>query len=109
MECEMRSTKALAAFFLLLFFGVMALAQQSGQIDKERERQRLRLQAVSMVEQTAGEAPLWNDKRAAVQVLADAADLLWDETPGEGAKWLAKAWELIDQVSDSPKDPKLKE
>lgn len=77
--------------------------------EKELQRQRERAQAVSMVEQTAAEAPLWDDKRSAVQVLADAADLLWDKAPAQGAKWLTKAWELIDQVSDAPKDKHLKE
>lgn len=77
--------------------------------EKELKRQRERAQAVSMVEQTAAEAPLWDDKRSAVQVLADAADLLWDKAPAQGAKWLTKAWELIDQVSDAPKDKHMKE
>ncbi|HEX8847753.1 MAG TPA: hypothetical protein VF791_24140 [Pyrinomonadaceae bacterium] len=62
-----------------------------------------------MVRQSADEATLWDNKKAAVQVLTDAADLLWDENPGQAAKWLKKAWELIDQISDSPKDEKLKE
>jgi TPR repeat protein len=104
----MRSTKPLIAVFLLLFFGVMALAQQSGQIDKERERQRLQLQAVSMVVQVATEAPLWNDKDAAVQVLTDAADLLWVDNPNQSVKWLRKAWEATSQVSSGPRDEKLK-
>jgi len=104
----MRSTRAFAAFFLLLFFGVIAPAQQSGQIDKERERQRLQLQAVSMIRQVATEAPLWNDKEAAVQVLTDAADLLWVDNPNQSVKWLRKAWEATSQASSGPRDETLK-
>ncbi len=104
----MRSSKALAAFFPLLLFGVMALAQQPGQIDKERERQRLQIQAVSMVRQVAKEAQLWDDKDVAVSVLADAADLLWNDDPSRSVKWLRKAWEATSQVSSAPRDEKLK-
>jgi tetratricopeptide (TPR) repeat protein len=106
-----RSFKPLSASFLLLLLVSTALSQQqSGPTsEKELKRQSQRLQAISMVEQTAAEAPLWDNKKAAVQVLADAADLLWDETPGQGTKWLRKAWDLIDQVSELPKDEKLKE
>jgi len=104
----MRSTKALAAFFLLLFFEVTTLAQQPGQIDKERERQRLQLQAISTIRQVATEAPLWNDKEAAVSVLTDAADLLWGDDPSQSVKWLRKAWEATNQVSSGPRDEKLK-
>lgn len=107
----MKSTKPLAAFFLLLVFVVITLSQQPqqpGQIDKERERQRLQLQAVSMIRQVATEAPLWNDKEAAVQVLTDAADLLWVDNPNQSVKWLRKAWETTSQVSSGPRDEKLK-
>jgi hypothetical protein len=105
-----RSIKALAVSFLLPLTVSTALSQQPGpNTEKEQQRQRQRQQAVSMVKQTAAEAPLWNDKKAAVQALADAADLLWDETPGQGAKWLRKAWELIDQVAEPEKTGRFKE
>lgn len=106
-----RSFKPLSVSFLLLLLVSTALSQQQSGPTTERElkRQSQRLQAISMVKQTAAEAPLWDNKKAAVQVLADAADLLWDETPGQGTKWLRKAWNLIDQVSELPKDEKLKE
>ena len=85
-------------------------ANQSGPVnEKELKLQRQRLQAISMIKQSAGEAPLWDNKKAAVRALADAADLLWDENPGQGAKWLNKAWDLIEQVSDAPMDEKMKE
>ena len=62
-----------------------------------------------MIEQTAAEAMLWDDKKTAVEVLADAADVLWDETPIPAAKWLSQAWILIDQIPESPKNEKLKD
>jgi hypothetical protein len=105
-----RTFKALSIVLLLPLLVSTALAQQPDTTnEKELKRQRERLQAISMVRRSADEAPLWNNQRAAVQVLADAADLLWDETPGQGAKWLTKAWELTEQVSASPRNEKLKE
>jgi len=109
-----RSGKALAASFLIPLLVSTALSQQpatqSGPTsEKELKLQRQRLQAISMVNQSAAEAPLWDNKRAAVQVLADAADLLWDENPSQGAAWLTKAWDLIEQVSLSPRDEKYRE
>ena len=77
--------------------------------EKELKRQRQRTQAISMVEQTAAEAPLWDDKKPAVEALTDAADLLWDQLPGQAEKWLTKAWYLIDQVSESPQTDGLRE
>lgn len=77
--------------------------------EKQNQDDLKRVEAVNLVERTAAEAPLWDNKKMAVEVLADAADLLWDETPGQGAKWLTIAWSLIDQVSESPKNDKLKD
>jgi hypothetical protein len=105
-----RSSKALSISFLLLLLVSTAFSQQPNHTnEKELKRQRERLQAISMVRQSADEAPLWDNKKAAVEVLADAVDLLWEENPGQGAKWLTKAWELIKQVSESPREEKLKE
>jgi hypothetical protein len=105
-----RSFKALSISFLLPLLVSTALSQQPGTPnEKELKRQREQLQAISIVRQSADEALLWDDKKSAVQVMADAADLLWDTPPGQGAKWLKKAWELIGQVSGVPKDERLKE
>jgi hypothetical protein len=102
--------RILAALLLLALFEIAAASQPITKKDEEElRRQRERLHAVSMIEQTAAEAPLWNDKKSAVRVLADAADLLWDEEPGRGTRWLTKAWELLEQVPESPKDERLKE
>src|SRR5438270_5837217 len=111
-ESQVMTTKfkALSIAFLLPLLVSTALSQQSDSTnEKEMKRQRERLQAISMVKQSASEAPLWDDKKAAVLTLADAADLLWDETPAQASEWLKKAWALIDQVSEKPKDEKLKE
>lgn len=102
--------KAPAILLLLILLTSTALAQQPATPnEKELKRQREQAEAISMVKRSAEDAPLWNNKKAAVQVLADAADLLWDETPGQGAKWLTKAWELIEQVPAAPKNESLKE
>ncbi len=77
--------------------------------EKEQKIQLQKLQAVSMVTKTAGEATFWEDKRAAVEAVADAADLLWDENVNQSAKWLTKAWTMIDEVSETKKDEKLRE
>jgi hypothetical protein len=86
------------------------LAQQSKPFsEKELKLQRQRAEAISTVKQVANEAALWDNKKAAVQVLTDAADLLWDETPGQSSEWLNRAWVLLDQVSGAPKKETLKE
>ena len=104
------SCKALLVSLFLPLLASTALSQQARPAtEKEQKVQRQRQQAVSMARQTAAEAPLWNDKKAAVQALADAADLLWDETPGQCAKWLKKAWDLIDQVAEPEKSGRFKE
>jgi hypothetical protein len=77
--------------------------------EKEQKILLQKLQAVSMVTKTAGEATFWEDKRAAVEALADAADLLWAENANQSAKWLTKAWNMIDQVSEAKKDEKMRE
>ena len=104
-----RLLRSLTRALPLLLLATAASSQPVAKNEQELRRQRERLQAISMVEQTASEAPLWNDKKNAVRSLADAADLLWDEKPGQGSKWLIKAWELIDQVSDAPQDERLKD
>ncbi len=77
--------------------------------EKEQKLLSQKFQAVSMVTKTAEEATFWEDKKAAVEALADAADLLWDENANQSAKWLTKAWNLIDEVPETPKDPKMSE
>ncbi|CAN5772889.1 hypothetical protein BH20ACI4_BH20ACI4_19750 [soil metagenome] len=72
--------------------------------DKEQTLQIRKLQIVSMVEKTAEETSFWEDKKTAVEVLTEAADLLWKENPNQSAKWLTRAWNMIGQVAESEKD-----
>jgi len=81
----MRSLKA-PTIVLFCFLCAGAPAQERRQTEVERERQREKLQATTMIKQTAAEALGWRNKKSAVEALADAADLLWDETPGQGAR-----------------------
>ena len=99
---------------LLLIFGIVSLstfAQQRSTPPNEKElkRQRQQARAIALVEQVGSEAELWNDKRSAVEALANAADLIWDRNPARAAKWLRKAWDLVDQVTESDQNPALKE
>src|SRR5688572_17326255 len=94
---------------LLSLIADAVFPQQVATNEKELKRQREHAQAVQMVEQTAAEAPLWDDKKSAVLALADAADLLWKQTPASASKWLTKAWELIDSVPEESLNPDLKE
>jgi len=104
----MKLTKTLIACLFLLLLGTEALSQRPAQIDKDRERQRLHLQAVLTISQVATEAGLWNDREAAVSVLTDAADLLWSDDPGQSIKWIRKAWEATFQVASGPRDENLR-
>src|SRR5688572_30476072 len=97
------------SLLLILLISVEVFPQQIATNEKELKRQREHAQAVSMVEQTAAEAPLWDDKKSAVLALADAAGLLWKQTPNAARKWLTKAWELIDSVPEEPQDAHLKQ
>ena len=98
---------------LLIILGVLlllpaALGAQTSK-EKEREQQRQKARALGLIEQVGTEAELWDDKKSAVEALAIAADLLWDRNPARARKWLARAWEFIDQVPESDQNPALKE
>jgi hypothetical protein len=87
----------------------LTTSAQKSSNDKQLRIQSQRAQAVSMVEQTAADAPLWDDKKSAVEVLAFAADLLWKEAPARSARWLIRAWDLIDQVPEGEQNERLRE
>jgi hypothetical protein len=91
---------------LMLCCPTMAQAQPT---EAQLKLQRQRAQAVAMIEQTAIDAMLWDDKKPAVEALATAADLLWNEEPARSVKWLTRAWELIDQVAETAQDDGLRE
>ncbi len=108
--------KKLAFLALLLMFSFSVFAQKTApkptpKVLTEREQRILlqKFQAVSMVTKTAGEATFWEDKRAAVEAMADAADLLWEENANQSAKWLTRAWAMIDEVSETKTDEKMRE
>ncbi len=92
-------------------FAQKAAPQPTPKVFTEKEQKLLsqKFQAISMVTKTAEEATFWEDKKAAVEALADAADLLWDENANQSIKWLTKAWNMIDEVPESPKDEKMSE
>nr|AUN35711.1 hypothetical protein [uncultured bacterium] len=77
--------------------------------EKDLKRQRQQARSIALIEQVGSEAELWDDKRSAVEALANAADLLWDRNPSRSGKWLRKAWDLVDQVTESEQNPALKE
>jgi hypothetical protein len=91
---------------LMLCCSTMAQTQPT---EAQLKLQRQRAQAVAMIEQTAIDATLWDDKKSAVEVLATSADLLWNEAPARSGKWLTRAWELIDQVAETAQDDTLRE
>ncbi len=108
--------KKFAFLAILLLSSLSAFPQKTApkptpKVLTEKEQKILlqKLQAISMVTKTAGEATFWEDKRAAVEAMADAADLLWDENSNQSAKWLTRAWNMIDQVSETKKDEKMRE
>ena len=100
--------------FLVIALAIVSLAptaQQrsspSGEMELKRQQQQAR--AISVIEQVASEAELWDDKKSAVEALATAADELWDRNPSRARKWLTRGWDLADQISEGEKNPVLKE
>lgn len=77
--------------------------------DKEQTLQIQKLQIISIIEKTAEETSFWENKKTAVEVLTEAADLLWKENPDQSAKWLTRAWKTIGQVNESEKDEAQKQ
>ena len=98
-------------FLILVIVSLSPLAQQRSPSvnEKDLKRQGQYARAISLIEQVGSEAELWDDKKSAVQALATAADLLWDRNPSRAAKWLRKAWDFVDQVTESEQNPALKE
>jgi hypothetical protein len=59
--------------------------------------QRIRARAIAI--ELAGDALMWEDKRASVWALAQTADLVWADNPERSRDWLKQAWELAGQVA----------
>src|ERR1043165_1710953 len=91
---------------LVLVLGIACLTHltQQRSSPNEVELKRERARAVSLVEQVGSEAEFWDDKKSAVEALASAADLLWDQNPARAAGWLRRAWELTDKLTDSSEE-----
>ena len=66
---------------------------------KEWLEAALRARARDLASSTADEALKWDDRQAAVRVLSQAADLLWNDNPDRSRAWLARAWELANDVT----------
>ncbi|MGB8508089.1 MAG: hypothetical protein WCD76_06780 [Pyrinomonadaceae bacterium] len=64
----------------------------------------LRARARDLAASTADEAPKWDDRQAAVRVLSQAADLLWNDRPDRSRAWLTRAWELANDVTGENAD-----
>jgi hypothetical protein len=54
--------------------------------------------ARALAASTAVEAFKWEDRQAAVRVISQASDLLWDSDPDRSRMWLKRAWELADDL-----------
>jgi len=98
----------------LLILGIVSfssLAQQrpTPAHEKQLKRERERARAIALIDQIGSEAELWDNKRSAVEALANAADLLWDRNPARASKWLRRAWDSVDQVVEGEQNPALKE
>ena len=99
---------------LLVILGIVSFStlvqQRSTPVnEKDLKRQRQHARAIALIEQVGADAELWDDKRSAVEALANAADLLWDTNPARASKWLRRAWDLVDQVTESEQNPELKQ
>jgi hypothetical protein len=86
--------------------GVNGDAQSGGvQNGGQRESQlQLRQRARDLAAATADEALKWDDRQAAVRVLAQAADLLWADDPERARAWLTRAWEMTAAVTEESAD-----
>ena len=102
--------KCISLLLLTILSSAALFAQElTPKKEKQKELERLRLKAVSMIEQTASEAMSWDDEKAAAGVLVDAADLRWPDAPSQAAKWLLKAWDDAGKIADSAQDQRLRE
>lgn len=108
----MKTKNVCARLLVAIVFPALALGQTSKPTVKSIDRSQVDLRyarAIELIRDTASDATLWDDKRMAIIVLSSAADLLWDDSPVQSAKWLTKAWDLANQTPDSPRDDRLKE
>lgn len=103
---------------LTVAFPILVFSQKPEPTQKFSERQRTlekqnqddlkRSKAIYLVEQTASEAVLWDDREAAVSALSQAGDLLWDENL-KARVWLTKAWDLIEKIDEQENSEELRQ
>lgn len=111
----MKSHTALRTSALLLLLAAVAtisLAQTAPAVRGERAgiqpdaragdptRSSLRARAAELAASTADAAPAWGDRKAAVRVLCEAADLLWGDDPDRARSWLERAWESVGVIPE---------
>ena len=101
--------KILLVILGIISFSPLVQQRSTPANEKDLKRQRQQARAIALIEQVGSEADLWDDRRSAVEALANAADLLWDRNPSRASKWLTKAWDFVDQVTESEQNPALKE
>ncbi len=75
--------------------------------EKDSPDLQRRARAISLIEQTAGEAPLWDDREAGVAALTESSDLLWNEN-ASARLWLTRAWGLIADVAERENSEELR-
>lgn len=66
--------------------------------DDYSPRAALRARATQLAASTADAAMAWSDQKAAVQVLCEAADLLWGDDSDRARSWLKRAWKLAGEI-----------
>src|ERR1041384_1246963 len=65
---------------------------------------QMKSRARNLAAAVAEQAFNWDDKQAAVRVLAQAADLLWKDNPEQARAWLMRAWEMAQGLADEDAD-----
>src|SRR5215204_6209014 len=101
--------KLLLVILAVLYLTPLTQPRTAPADEKDLKRQTQQARAIALIEQLGTEAELWDDKKSAVEALATAADFLWDRNPSRASRWLAKAWDFVDQVTESEQNPVLKE
>jgi hypothetical protein len=69
---------------------------------------QVKSRARDLAASVADQALKWDDKQAAVRVLAQAADLLWRDNPERARAWLTRAWETTAELADEAADSSIR-
>lgn len=68
-----------------------------------------RAKAINLINSVASDALKWENKETAIRVLAEAADLLWDEDEISSRSWLLRAWDLTSKVEEKRNDETMRQ